>query len=324
MKKIIVFFLLGSIYVRVESNAITYHSYEESRTGDHLIGYSHAKWVSYKYKVPLFYKPFAYSDELLLSSAYKLSTKDTKRFSKIIVLKRPQNIAQIKKDKNILYVLPPFFPEVEDAGQWSKFDINWDDPQFLSELKKEIKPRRALKLVHIPSGYISIAVHIRTGRGYDFPLSNTQGPAPSNTVNGWNPLRWPPLAYYIRQIKDIYTMLHKKPLYVYLFTDDPNPAMLAKKIKQSLNNSAIKLNFRGKRNHHSRNVLEDLFSITKFDYLIRGESNFSFIAEKLGNFKMIVKPSKYHWHRGILVIDKVLFKFPGQNKWNKPKGRGVK
>ncbi|NDD58753.1 MAG: hypothetical protein EBZ47_05820 [Chlamydiae bacterium] len=45
-------------------NYLTYHG--GGRFGDRLIAYMHAKWLSYKYNIPMLYIPFAYSDDLIL------------------------------------------------------------------------------------------------------------------------------------------------------------------------------------------------------------------------------------------------------------------
>ncbi|HEV7737800.1 MAG TPA: hypothetical protein VGO47_10580, partial [Chlamydiales bacterium] len=42
------------------TQAITYE-FSGGRFGDNLLAYFHAKWVSYKYNIPFFYKEFPYS-----------------------------------------------------------------------------------------------------------------------------------------------------------------------------------------------------------------------------------------------------------------------
>ena len=47
------------------TSAVTY-DFSGGRFGDNLVSYCHAKWISYKYNIPLLYKPFDYSDQLMM------------------------------------------------------------------------------------------------------------------------------------------------------------------------------------------------------------------------------------------------------------------
>ncbi|MFA5306719.1 MAG: hypothetical protein WC365_04680, partial [Candidatus Babeliales bacterium] len=54
-------------------SAVTY-GLSGGRFGDNLLCYVHAKWISYKYHIPLLYFPFEYSSHLVFDEAELLST----------------------------------------------------------------------------------------------------------------------------------------------------------------------------------------------------------------------------------------------------------
>ena len=53
------------------------------RFGDQLLSYMHAKWLSYTYDLTLLYKPFIYSEALMVDDEEK-KFSDKKSFRKII------------------------------------------------------------------------------------------------------------------------------------------------------------------------------------------------------------------------------------------------
>ena len=196
--------------------------YEPSpgRFGDNLASYIHAKWISYKYKIPLLYKPFIYSDQLVLHKEERLYTAGIENiFKKTIFL---GNKISVNPDEtsSILYMVP-YFPESKwelkncigfSGGPWDYFLIDWNDQDFIQELRKVIKPLKAIPPMELPSDKITVAVHVRRGGNHDTP----------ETIPGF-PLKFLPNDFYINQLKGLYTLLKEKPLYVYLFTDYNHP-----------------------------------------------------------------------------------------------------
>lgn len=133
--------------------------------------------------------------------------------------------------------------------------------------------------IEIPTNRLTIALHIRRGGGYltDQVLIHTQL---------W---QFPPDQFYLEQIRTIYN-LTKKPLFAYIFTDDPHPAKIAQTFSKALSDIDIMFDYRKTKNHHALNVVEDFFGMLKFDCLIRPYSHFSMWAERLGNYKIIIYP----------------------------------
>ncbi len=105
------------------------------------------------------------------------------------------------------------------------------------------------------------------------------------------PIKFPPDQYYIDQLKELAQMLPGKNLLVYLFTDDPNPTGIMDRYSKALEDfPRIIFSYRQSDNHHTKNVLDDLFAMAQCDCLISASSSFAFIAQMLGNHTIIIFP----------------------------------
>ena len=280
------------------ASAVTY-TFSGGRLGDNLLAYCHAKWIANKFKIPLLYKPFSYSDRLMMHILeQKYDDARVKNFESIVMV---QNLNQINPDANILYVIR-YFPEsmfeLTRPHFAHYFIVDWNDPAYKSELQKMLAPLNMPILIQPPQGYLSVAVHVRKGTGYDISTL-----AEFDKLCADSPFKMPPDSFYIAQIKRIAQIYQgSKPLYVYLFTDHNNPAEIVEYYKSQLQDSSIVFDYRKTKNIHNANVLEDFYSITNFDCLIRPDSNFSFIASKISDHQLIISPSGYMIKDGRVII----------------------
>jgi hypothetical protein len=175
--------------------------------------------------------------------------------------------------------------------------INWNDNNFIAELRKSICPRYSLNKIDIPQEYITVAVHIRTGGGFY---------ADHDKKREKHPLRFVPEQFFIQQIDRIAHMFPEQKLYIHIFTDHQQPKVLKKRFKEALNNPLLIFDCRKNNNSHSSNVLEDFFSMMDFDCIIRPASNFSKYIQYLGNNKIAIFPSGLHKDaQGKAVIDTI-------------------
>jgi hypothetical protein len=185
------------------------------------------------------------------------------------------------------------------------------DEKFLTELRKMVQPAVEIQEVSCPKDKITVAVHVRKGGGYDRPLFTEKvqtDPWLIPTTNYHDvifPKRFPPDQFYIDQIKTISKMFQNKPLYVHIFTDSKTPGEIVQKYKKEVGLSNITFACRETENFYDKNVLEDLLSMAKFDCLIRPESYFSRMAEKIGAHKVVIYPKSFVWKNRDLTIDKV-------------------
>ncbi|CAN5141711.1 hypothetical protein BH09DEP1_BH09DEP1_6660 [soil metagenome] len=105
------------------------------------------------------------------------------------------------------------------------------------------------------------------------------------------PIKFPCDQYYIDQLKELSSMMPGKNLLVYLFTDDPEPEKIMERYSNQLkDHPRIIFSYRTKDNHHTKNVIEDLFSLTQCDCLISASSSFATAAQLLGKHQVIMFP----------------------------------
>lgn len=284
-------------YLLSKESAVTYEG--GGRFGDKLSVYCKAKWISYKYKIPLYYKPFDQSDGLVLHNIERLySDHIKKKFKKVITLNQDSKI-NIEPHKGYFYIIE-FHAEVP---------VDWNDQGFITELKKVLKPRDAIKELLLPKDCITVAVHVRKGSAHDAPLLTdnkninfSRLPRALYSDVKW-PTKFPPDSYYIEQLKKITEIFKDQKIYAFIFTDNGNPEAIVQKYKDELKNDNILLDCHKIKKLYVERVIDDFFALSKFDCLIRSSSRFSLIAGKLGNYKVQICPKSYHWEGNTLIID---------------------
>ena len=288
--------------------AITYPDIN-SRFGDSLVTYIHAKWISFLYDIPLLYKPFPYSDQLVMhTTETRYSTAQLKTFQNVITIKRSDHI-KFDKNSKILYVIP-YFPESAFEYQLYHFNnllfnVDWNNPVFKQILKSVIAPAQKLPEPNIPTNMPSIAVHVRTKSGADILFRDglCKKPATSRAYSDINfPLKHITEDYYVVQLKKLHDILGRPHAYVYIFTDDANPPAVKAKIETAVNRSELIFDCRQPGNHHCTGVIEDFFAMTKFQYFIGNDSNFSMISSLISDHLIAIRPI-YDWSSQRVLID---------------------
>lgn len=255
------------------------------RLGNSLWNYCHAKWVAYNTGLPFYFREFKYFKEFEFSRQEKnLKTKKTRKTVSVNG-KNYKIVARQNQHRNALLIVPFVFFQ----DPWKTFNqiiqgYKKNKP-FVEELRKKIKPVQPIKEIQKPSNMIHVALHIRKGGGY---------PADLEGIHKRFPLKFPPDSFYIEQLVKLSFMLNHPPMYVYIFTDDQNPQSLAQKFMNTINLPNITYDYRKTENTHNLNVIEDLFNIASFEYLIRPDSSYTRIAEIIGNHKICILPTKAH------------------------------
>lgn len=257
-------------------SAVTY-GFSGGRLGDNLLSYLHARWIAYRDHIPFVFKSFSMADEFALALEPPPSGSITFR--------------------EIPSMEIPFFPEPTDQSPNNPFLVDWDDPGFRNAIGKWLAPTKPHSLLALPSDRITVCVHVRRGGKVDPP-----------SIYKSFPLKFPPDYYFIEQIRRISELFQGKPLYVFLMTDDLNPKAIAERYKKAVSLSNIEWDY---RKTPPKNILDDFFSIPLFDCLIRGDSNFSVVASKLGEFAIEIAPTKAHCSKknGKLHIDGIEIQF---------------
>lgn len=272
---------------------VTY-TFSGGRFGDNLLAYMRAKWICYKYDLPLAYKPFPFSDDLGLDAQEK-EVFHPENFENEIFYTNSLALQNKQRSKKTAYVIP-YFPEstneIKLTEDWQYFQVDWKDPVFRKKILSLLTLPKTLNSPDIAPHFAKVAVHVRTGRGYD-----------SETAWKDAPLKFPPMNYYAKQLHTMSTMIDKdKPLYVRVFTDDPDPEMIANQLKNQAGVERAEFHVVAPE---KTGVLEDFFEMMQYDYMIRAESNISIAASLLHDFQVTCFPSHFLFENGLVHIDQV-------------------
>ncbi len=286
-----------------QTAVIGYNTKEAGRTGDKLIQFTKALWVAYTHNLPFVSSPFKYSDKMLIHHADDSRSKKIVNALPIVSVKKNTDL---NSNKHVLFQISYYFKH----SSWSKpLEITtwnglFNNKDFLVLLRKYIAPSFYIPPIDIPKDRIAIAVHVRKGGGIDHPLYSDHIDNINRTFADklW-PIKFPPESYYVKQIQKIAGLLPNKKLYIHIFTDDLHPDQVAARFEQKIHNPNIMYSYRKSGNFHDSNVLEDLFNITTFDYLIRGGSNYGQIAHLLGDYKIVFYPKEAHWQGSQMHIN---------------------
>lgn len=264
--------------------------YNGGRFGDNLMAVAHALYFAHKHHSRFLLSSFQYSDQLVLNNSGKLTSNLAQKLPKRLPINGVRDFNHAPKEHpNILFEIP-YFPEslIEHAGHTKPyFPVDWEDFGFLALLRTLIAPINRLSLVQPPKHQISVAVHIRHGGRFDDVAAMQAAGQPELLY------KFPLLAYYVEQLQLVSELFAHAPLYVFIFTDDLNPIQLTQQIATAVDRPNLTFDCRKTENHDRANVLEDFFSLQQFDILIRPDSNFSLMAEKLGDFAAVITPGNF-------------------------------
>jgi len=260
----------------------------QERLGDQLVVYTKTKALSYLYNIPYRYRPFKYSNLFRLHQM-EPRCPNRKRFAKVIFIRNRKTLEQALKkyrdtNMDILYLVH-YFTRI------NPFELPDD---FREGLRPLMQLRKEPKMVYVPEGATTIAVHVRRGDIVGFkPARN---------------IKYHTDEQYIDELAQLLERLNDPIIHVQIFTDHNNPAVLAKKFETNLRARNLPV-----RNIHALQekdkpgreitigsapskcdaitdaIIRDFFSMTSFDYLIRPYgSNFSIMAQFIGRHKEVV------------------------------------
>jgi len=297
--------LQGSTQNNFEDSSYITYEFSGGRFGDSLLSYLHAKWLSYCYHIPLLYKPFTYSSQLMLHDREMHFSQFNRSKIKLkeVFLEKEEDLIQSLKKPSQLYICP-YFPECiwerahtkgPHGKAWSYIPINWKDAEFRKQLKELIAPKQNYPLTTPPQNTVNIAIHFREGGGYD------PGEFALHFMT-----KLPPFNFYVEGLLKVVELFKGKSLYCYLFTDAQNPLQVVESLKNALPaETPIIFDCRSVGNFHNRNVLEDFFSLFLFDVLIHPQSNFSLIPSLIHDYTIVYSPLSACQEGGVVTIDKI-------------------
>lgn len=320
-KPLIIYIFLAYIF-STNSTYVTFGLM--GRLGDSLISFSRALFISTKYDIPIKINQFDYCDKLVLGNLPKINALD--QFLEFNHLN--DNLEKLidhckNKNKNLLL---PYYPESiieignENQFKTGNFTVEWENKKFKKRLLENIKLKKNIQLINPPAKCISIAIHVRKYSGSDFPLleeamDKGEEIKPLNTYGDVVfPWKCVPEKFYLDCLKSLFdTILYNRNnnIYIFIFTDYPNPNELVEKFKTEINknyNKRIIWSCRNQKNVDTDYVLNDLFSFRNFDYFIRTDSNLAIIGEKIGSNVGVISPNGHYWKNNRLTISDVKVK----------------
>lgn len=161
-------FFINNLYAH--PHAITNGIEQWRRLGDNITTISKTVYFSHKFNLPIFYTPFTYSDSFALSTQETiLSDEIKKKFSKIIVVGSEKDIeANLDDEEPILFVCVFLSPT-----PWM-YAYSRENAIFEQTIKKLFTPLQTIAPLQKDSKNVLVALHVRKGAGYDWPLASTQ------------------------------------------------------------------------------------------------------------------------------------------------------
>lgn len=215
-----------------------------------------------------------------------------------------------------------------EVGSWKNVMADRD---FRDEICKAFAPKYPSRdnrlVVKPPAGVVSVALHIRTGEGVDRPRRSppyydfTKGDLEEEEILYGKSFRqkyggffsdvifsikFPTRQYYLDQLRRIYKHFGGQDLYVYIFTDSKDSGELMCDLRDRLNLPNVTFEHYAGRKKISARVRSDFWSMTNFDCLIRGGSNYAQLAHLIGRHKVVIYPKSFFWARGCLVMDDIV------------------
>ncbi len=303
-------FLPFSLQAKLSPTSEITYGLSGGRLGDNLLSVAHAAWLSHTLGIPLTYTPFPYGDQLALSS--QLKKPSCTKFCSLNEVSDYTTLWNVclgaKTAEPLLITLPYFAESSPDLSSAPMAQVNWDDPDFIMRLRELISPIQPVAAPKLPENRTHVALHIRTGVG---------GIDERKFKEHW-PLKTPPMSFYIDGLRTIWEML-KRPLYVFIFTDDPNPHELQNTLAKAFVGSDILFDCRKEGNRADKNVLEDFFTMGKFSCLIRPDSNYSLVASKIFPYQIVISPLSSEKNEANEVeIDRLLVQVNSADAVSKP------
>lgn len=285
--------LLVGLTLSAENNGLEQHAISYNlggdRFGDKVLGYVQARYLSYITSIPFLYRPFIYSDQLIIDNNALPYDLHAHKYGRQFHIASGQTLTeffhQIQNPQSppTLFIVD-FFPS--DISEWDGdtrrtliFNHPWHNTAFANYMKNILQPR-----IPVPNftckDRLNVAVHVRTLSGTDT----------ADTSWAHLPLKHPALDYYERQINKVYEWNSRRPMYVFLFSDTNKPLDLVGHFRKRFQGSDIVFDIQILTRPDLNNTVQDFFAMQQFSVLVATQSNFSMMAARMGAFDMVLFP----------------------------------
>jgi hypothetical protein len=321
--------------------AITHKVEAWRRLGDNIITVCKTQYFAEHCGLKIIYKQFTYADQFKFSETGTFLTDELqKQYSKIVPVNRMQDIEEaLKSGESILFEVH-FLSETPWLYAYSRQNQEFENTikkLFTPIIKIDPlpKPQSVVTVaLHVRKGG-GFDMPLASQQEYtidepitgiylkkNMPLNSNTDVWPIKWPAGFKyieavknftakktrfsdyvwPIKFPPDQYYIDHLKYLSDFLCDKQLLVYLFTDDPNPTDIVNRYSKALEDCPrIIFSYRETGNHHTKNVIQDLFALMQCDCLISASSSFAHVAQLLGNHSILIMPT-----HAITLPDKII------------------
>lgn len=317
MKKVFLLLVLSFVSVKPLANTFLTYSLSGGRLGDNLVAYARCKYLSWKYSISMLYLPFNYSNKFVFHTKDQSITPERKQqFEQQVMIVDNETVLN-NPQPNTLYIAKYIGKKLYRE---SLVEFCLENSEFRSMLISLVQPMRRSDALELPEDVVTIAVHVRKAGNSDPPMMSEQiyefdwyhsnieqygkiPPARGWADTGGHELKFPPEQYYIDLISFVSELLGNVPIYVYIFTNF-QPTKLLQRIQTAVDKENILFECEKKEINlnNSNIILKNLFEITQFDILIRADSNFSLVADLIGNHVVCISPQDYCWNDNKLII----------------------
>lgn len=281
---------------QTRKSVVTY-KLNQGRLGDNLLNYLNTLWIAYKANVELLYVPFKYSALFSFHNHHRPYQRNSENLYQPIEWTRGMDW-QTLQEEGYLYIIPYFsaLPQYVNLDlSLPDFKIDWNDNNFKKKAQKALTTIKTIPSLNLSPQHINIAVHIRRGGNFD----------PPSNLKSW-PIRFTSLSFYSEQINRIAFLFPGKTLFINLFTDHHHPQLLIKQLARMIDAPNVIYRYRKTGNNEHSFVIQDLVTMSTFDFLIRPLSGFSLIAQIMGDFRLVFTPeSSFNPEKGNPIIDQV-------------------
>lgn len=176
------------LYNRKNPCVIIVNNPGAGRFGDQIVGYSKAKYLSWKYNIPFRLIPFQYSECLKMSEEtcytswwYFLHRVFYKLFCRVVWVHTEQDLIDALEyidgpTRFIAHINTRLNEHIKAQAGLDRYECSWvgslmyelsvNYPVFGAELKKMLQPITPFHHAVLPKDAVTVAVHIRKGGGF--------------------------------------------------------------------------------------------------------------------------------------------------------------
>lgn len=170
MVKKTLFFIFCIYHLSLLPHAITNGFEGWRRLGDNILTVCKTKYFAHEFNLPYYFSTFPYYDSFHFSTKEKPLTDDLKNtFKKMIFINSAKDITD-----NLASTEPILFVCVYLSATPAMYEHIKNNPIFEKEIQQIFTPYESIKNLAKAPEQLTIAVHVRKGGGFDWPLASNQ------------------------------------------------------------------------------------------------------------------------------------------------------